>query len=208
MVENKPRKKITPKSVEDITKRYDAIRDIQADYISRKVRLSRKILLEELKKKGFEPSASTLDRDLIEVAKGNPYVRNIAEATFSQKIEEMATALDSLEEIAWQWLDNPPQIIKQKMEPIGEPKNGKQQFKVIEQTVETMSKRAIAADIREIVMAKKDLITGDVLNVSIVLLGNKLNHQAEYIKKLEEEKAQQLQKTGKPVQLVKIDPEL
>ena len=207
MVDKKPRKKITNRTVEDITKRHDVIRQIQSDYISKKQVLRPRILIEELKKKGFEPSMSTLDRDLIEVSKGNPFVRNIAEATFSAKIEEISNTLDALEEIAWQWMDSPPQIIKQKMVPHGTPKDGKQQFIVTEQTVETMSKRAIAADIREIVMAKKDLLTGDVLNVSIVLLGNKLNHQVEYIKKLEEDKAQVLQKTGKPVQLIKIEPE-
>ena len=91
----------------------------------------------------------------------------------------MYNSLDTLEEMCWQWIDSPPQILKQKLEPTGEKdKKGKRVFRVIEMTMETISPRMITSDIREIAMAKKDLLTGNALNVSIVLLGNRLNSLA------------------------------
>ena len=213
IAKNRSRKSQVPSAKEDIRKRHDVIRQTQMEYYEKKEKLTQSRLLQELKKKGYAPSIATLNRDLVEVAKGNNFVRNIAESTYSKHIEDMYNSLDTLEEMCWQWIDSPPQILKQKLEPTGEKdKKGKPVFRVIEMTMETISPRMITSDIREIAMAKKDLLTGNALNVSIVLLGNKSTHLQEDIKKAKEfeisQKKSILEKDGRMINLEEVYPSL
>ena len=209
---NRSRKSQVPSTGEDIKKRQDAILQIQMEYYDKKEKLTQSRLLQELTKKGYTPSIATLNRDLVEVAKGNNFVRNIAEVTYSKHIEDIFNSLDALEDIVWEMMDDPPKIIRDKMVPVGTAdKKGMYQLVLKERTVETISKLEIVEDLLQIINAKKDLLTGDALNVSIVLLGNKLTHLQEEIKKAKEfeisQKKSILGKNSKTVNL-EVYPDL
>jgi len=163
---------------EDIKKRHDAIRQIQMEYTNKKAKLTHLKLLTELEKMGFTPSIATLNRDLVEVSKGCRFVTDIAEATYSKHFEDMYRSLDILEDQYWKWLDNPPKILKQKREHVTNAE-GKQVSKIIESNIETISPVIIANNIREVVKAKQGLFEGDVLNVSIAMIGSKLQRMRE-----------------------------
>lgn len=104
-------------SIDIINKRRLAITEIQQDYRDKGEKLITNLLIEELDERGFKSlSRSTVERDLIEVAKGNNFVKNLSEATYSQMIEDLFVSLSITEDMLWKWLDNPPKITKQRIE--------------------------------------------------------------------------------------------
>lgn len=156
-------------SIDIINKRRLAITEIQQDYRDKGEKLITNLLIEELDERGFKSlSRSTVERDLIEVAKGNNFVKNLSEATYSQMIEDLFVSLSITEDMLWKWLDNPPKITKQRIRADADSKTG---YKVVESIVETISPLGIVRGIREIVDAKKSLLLSEVLDLSIAMIG-------------------------------------
>lgn len=170
-----------------VVRRRSTIIKIASEYSDKGEKLTTELMLQELEKKGFKISSRTLYEDRLDIAKGNNYVRNIAESTYSEQIESIMTSLDILESKYWEWMKNPPQIKKQKVELAGKDADGKPVYKILESSLETISPVAIGKDIREIVMAKKEVISGDVLDLSIVMLAEKyrlIEHQVNEAKQM------------------------
>lgn len=170
-------------SIDIINKRRMVITEIKQDYMDKGQKLTTNLLITELDGRGFKSlSRATVERDLIEVAKGNNYVRNIAEATYSQTIEDMFESFNITEEWLWKCLDNPPKITRQRIRAEPTSKTG---YRVMESIVETISPLSIVRAIREIVEAKKSLLSGNVLNLSVALLGEKYRIMEQKVKEAE-----------------------
>jgi len=146
--------------------------EIQLVYKDNRQKLTTRLLIAELDKRGFRNlSRATVERDLVEVARGNRFVRNIVqESGYSQMIKEMFEDIAIANERLWTWLDNPPQITRQKIKSDPTSETG---HVVTESIVETISPLSILRMIIETGTAKKLLLSGHVLNASVIMLGDK-----------------------------------
>lgn len=182
--------------IEVITKRRETIVQIRGQYKEKKQKLTTALLIAELDERGYKKvNERTLYRDMLEISKGNSYVRNIAEATYSEDIEKLAESLNIAEDQYWAWLKDPPTITKQKLEPGA----NKDEFIVVESTIETVSPITILDRIVAVVEAKKTLLSGDVLNLSIAMLGQRYREMQQQVQ--DAKNMTMTIKKGKPVKL-------
>lgn len=190
-------KNYTNKQIRVINKRREEISEIKQQYKDKGQKLTRLLLQEELDKRGYKNvSLGTIDRDLIEVAKGDNFVRNISEATYSQDMHRLFDSLDVMEEKCWEWLNNPPQILKQELEP--NPADPAKPI-VTKSIIETISPVVLIREIRELVKAKLDFYSGDVLRLSIAMIGEKFQLMEQQV--AEAQRLTPLIPKGRPVRL-------
>lgn len=160
-------------SITIVNKRRHIIMEIMNDYKDKDEKLTNAVLLAELKKKNYDISRKTLYEDKLEIAKGDNFIRQITESTYSSDIRNMFQSLDIAEERFWEWLKNPPTIKKQKVEADGKNDDGSQKFRVLEQSVETISPVVIMREIVNVVNARRDLMASGVVRLSVALLVEK-----------------------------------
>lgn len=174
--------------VEDIQSRRNALRKIILEYEKQDKEITRNALLKELDKKGFHIDMATLYRDRTSLNKENTFIEDIAaESNYSAYIEEMFEKIHRVEEKAGQlyemkWTDD--KIIKR------ETRDG--QFKEEHHTSENPGpKIGLLNVILKCQEAKLKMFSGDNINISVTLLGRKLE---EY--KVELEKLRSQEKKG------------
>lgn len=169
-------------TVEDINLRRDVLAKIISDLKVEGVPVTKKILVEKMAKKGYKMDDSTLHRDRTELNKKNTFVRDMGESNYSSYIEEIATTLDyvtnealAIYEAEWNKVavntkTKGGRIVK------GRVVGGETVFH--ERKAEKNALHAKIQALRIINDATKcklELLKGDTINISVALLGQKLN---------------------------------
>jgi hypothetical protein len=181
-------------SNKEIQKRQEILQETINNAHKEGVVLSAKYLINKMRERGYKMDRMTLYRERKALANQNNFVRDIAESTYSQMIEEIWDGLTNLEEKAQdlsekQWTravmvkkHRPPETPAEEENPNLIPAHS------IERRVETLSFQPKAMFLRlqkEIMEQKMALLKGDTMNVSVAFLSSKLN---DYKQKLDEKK--------------------
>ena len=183
------------RSTKDYTERRRvALQNIINDLHKERRHITEKILLEKLDAKGYKIKRSSLYEDRVALAKENTFIRDLAESSYSQVIEEVYNDITLIKEkcLALAEKDWVRRLIKEK--PTGAiDKDGKPVVRVerlIEENESAPKQNfyALALKCDEQIM---NLMRGDLLNVSVALLARKLDHyrsEIELLKQKERDK--------------------
>jgi len=164
-------------SDESVDKRRLALQEIINDCHKSGKHPSNKYLLEQINKKGFPITRMTLYTDRVKLARQNTFVRDIAESTYSQMIEDIFNNVSFIESEAFEMAKK--SWIRTKTITRNNPNTKKGQPKTITEThTETndaVSKERFLRLALDCQHAKTDLIKGDVINVTVAMLGKRLD---------------------------------
>ncbi len=164
-------------SDESVEKRRSALQEIINDCHKSGKNPSNKYLLEQLNKKGFPITRMTLYIDRVKLARENTFVRDIAESTYSQMIEDIFNNITTVEGEAFEMANK--SWTRTKTITRNNPNRKKGQPKTITEThIETndaVSKERFLRLALDCQSAKTNLLKGDVINVTVAMLGKRLD---------------------------------
>lgn len=178
------------RSAKDYTaRRRVKLQSIINDLHKDRLHITEKILLERLDTAGYKIKRQQLYLDRVVLAKENTFIRDLAESSYSQIIEEVYNDITLIKEkcLALAEKDWVRRLIKEK--PTGAvDKDGKPVVRVerlIEENESAPKQNfyALALKCDEQIM---NLMRGDLLNVSVALLARKLDHYRSEIELLKQ----------------------
>lgn len=175
-------------TVEDIEVRRQALLDVILETRKKRKLLTRKAMIDGMKKKGFDVDVATLYRDRTALNRTNNFVRDLAESNYSAIQEDIQEVLDWVEQEAERqyrktWTNS--KTVKKEI-PTNE---GLVEIEEVTTTGEVAAaKAAFLKIIKEVQELKNKLIHGENIQLSVALLKDK-------IRKLESEN-EELKKSG------------
>lgn len=160
--------RIKGSAVQDIQERRNELNTIISNFETRGKKFTKKILVEELAKKGFRIDARTLYRDLVVIMKDDSFVRDLAKSTYSAYIHRIFDEIDGYDEKIHEWMEDPPKTHKRILEydqshPMAKPKIKR----VIEETTSKTEILKLGLRIQEF---RINALKGDLVNTSVALL--------------------------------------
>lgn len=174
-------------SEENIDKRRLVLQEIINHALVNNIHISEKYLMGELEKKDYHITRGTLYFDRIAIAKMNTFVRDMAESSYSQIIEDIYNNIGLIEAEAFQLANMTWQKERVTRTDLPKAKNTKgaaKQSKVEEvERNNFIPKERFLRLALECQTAKTNLLKGDVTNITVAMLSKRLD---QYRLQLEE----------------------
>lgn len=172
-------------SDESVDKRRSVLQEIINDCHKSGKHPSIQYLLEQLSKKGFPITRMTLYTDRVWLARQNTFVRDIAESSYSQIIEDMFNNISFIESESFEMANKT--WSRTKTITRNNPNKKKGQPKTLTET-QTETNDAVPKErflrlALDCQTAKINLLKGDVTNITVAMLGKRLD---QYRSQLEE----------------------
>jgi len=163
-------------SDESVDKRRLVLQEIINDCHKSGNHPSNRYLLEQINKKGFPITRMTLYTDRVKLARENTFVRDIAESTYSQIIEDIFNNITFIESEAFEmanksWTRTKTITRNNSNKKKGQPKTITETHT---ETNDAVTKERFLRLALECQTAKINLLKGDTINITVALLSKKL----------------------------------